>query len=436
LTQRAPACRKWTTFAADPAGTPARHRPLQPAEHAVNPDRAPASVVWSLGATQIIGYGTTFYSFAILAPDMAASLGWSEQWVFGVLSLSLLAASVFAPTAGRLADRLGAARVMGWGSALCAASLALLAASPNTPWFAVALVLMQAASCLVLYSTAFVAIVQASGRQAALSITHLTLIAGFASTVFWPFTTWLHSHLDWRMVLCVFAALNLLICLPLHVAIGRAEHRRRSLAAIPPEAAAEVPSEPVRLPARRRVVFLLMLLGFAAEGFVLSGVLIHMVPLTAALGLGAAGLWASTLFGPAQVASRLVNMVFGGRLRQAILATVSAVFLAVGLLTLISTTPWLPGALAFMIMFGMGSGLHSIVGGTLPLELFGRSGYGAMVGWASSARQFASAFAPFALSTLIAGIGAQQTLFVLFASAVVGLAAFGAVAVAARSPTR
>jgi len=80
--------------------------------------------------------------------------------------------------------------------------------------------------------------------------------------------------------------------------------------------------------------------------------------------------------------------------------------------------------------------LHSIVGGTLPLELFGRSGYGAMVGWASSARQFASAFAPFALSTLIAGIGAQQTLFVLFASAVVGLAAFGAVAVAARSPTR
>ncbi len=400
---------------------------------AVDSERAPAFVVWALGTTQIVGYGTMFYSFAILAPDISTSLGWTEQWLFAGLTLSLVAASLFAPGAGRLADALGAARVMAWGSAICAASLALLAWAPNGVAFALALVLMQVASCLVLYSTAFVAIVQASGRRASLSITHLTLIAGFASTVFWPFTTWLHAHFDWRGVLLVFAALNLLVCLPLHLALGRTEARRQSLATSG-RAAGEVLTEPAGLPPRRRTVFVLMLAGFAAEGFVLNGILIHMVPLTAALGMGAAGLWATTLFGPSQVASRLVNMAFGGKLRQAWLAAISALLLVLGLATLASTTPWLAGALAFMVLFGLGSGLNSIVGGTLPLELFGRAGYGAMVGWAASARQFSSAFAPFGLAAMLAGLGVRPTLAVLLVVAILGMAAFAVVAVVARRP--
>lgn len=399
----------------------------------MNADRAPTAVVWSLGATQIIGFGTMFYSFAILAPDISASLGWSQQWSFAALSLSLIGASFVSPVAGRLADRLGAPRVMGWGSAASALALALLALSPNAAWFVAALFLMQAASCFVLYSTAFVAIVQMSGRQAALSITHLTLIAGFASTVFWPFTTWLHTLFDWRGVFAIFAALNLLVCMPLHVAIGRIDRRRKSAQAeLPPEAAAEAATEPLALPARKRLIFALMLLAFAATGLMLNAILVHMVPLTEALGMGAAGLWASTLFGPAQVASRLVNMLFGGRLRQAWLAVISTGLLVCGLLVLLATTPWLPGALAFMVMVGLASGLNSIVGGTLPLELFGRKGYGAMVGWVASARGFASAFSPFAMSAMLAGIGVQPTLLVLLAGGLVGLGGFCAVALIAR----
>lgn len=59
-----------------------------------------------------------------------------------------------------------------------------------------------------------------------------------------------------------------------------------------------------------------MLVGFAIEGLVLSSILTHMVPLTAALGLGTAGILVAAVFGPAQVASRFVNMVFGGKLSQ------------------------------------------------------------------------------------------------------------------------
>ena len=59
----------------------------------------PALAIWGLGLTQIVGYGTLYYSFAILAPAMAAEFQWPEQWVFGALSASLLAGSSLPPQA-------------------------------------------------------------------------------------------------------------------------------------------------------------------------------------------------------------------------------------------------------------------------------------------------------------------------------------------------
>ncbi|AZV20906.1 arsenite efflux MFS transporter ArsK [Mesorhizobium sp. M7A.F.Ce.TU.012.03.2.1] len=381
--------------------------------------------IWALGLTQIIGYGTLYYSFSILAPAMAGEFGLTEGWVFGALSASLFAGSLFAPTAGRWADRFGAGRIMTVGSVAAAVALALCAVAPDRVSFVLALLAMELASSFVLYSAAFVAIVQIGVPRPQRSITHLTLIAGFASTLFWPLTSALHAHLTWREVYFLFAALNLGLCLPIHAWLMRLSRRHataRSQEREPiPEAGAPLD------PRRGRAVFLFMLAGFATEGFVLSAILIHMVPLTAALGLGTAGLFVSTLFGPAQVASRLINMLFGGRLQQTHLAVIAASLITAGLCALLLTTPWLPGAFLFVLLFGLGSGLTSIVGGTLPLELFGREGYGARLGWASAARQFTSAFAPFALAFMMARTSVANSLWVLVVVAASGVIAFLAI---------
>jgi MFS family permease len=192
---------------------------------------------------------------------------------------------------------------------------------------------------------------------------------------------------------------------------------------------------PVAFTARDRSrVFLLMLGGFAVEGFVLSSILVHMVPLTTALGLGSAGLIVTTLFGPSQVASRLINMLFGGRLAQTWLAVIGATLLPLGLVALLATTPSVPGAIAFVILFGLGSGLASIVGGTLPLELFGRERYGARLGWVTAARQFSSALAPFALAMAMAGMGVQPSLWLTAAVGMLGILAFSAIILIRRQP--
>ena len=394
------------------------------------PERSiPAGAIWGLGLTQIIGYGTLYYSFSILAPAMAKDFGLSEDWVFAALSASLFAGSLFAPIAGRWADRFGAGPIMTVGSVAAAIALALCAAAPGLTTFVLALLAMELSSSFVLYSAAFVVIVQIGAPRPQRSITHLTLIAGFASTLFWPLTSALHDYLTWREVYLVYAALNLGLCLPVHAWLMRLSRRNkevpRQVDEITPVVVKQARNSNQR---HQQGVFLLMLAGFAIEGFVLSAIWIHMVPLTAALGLGTTGLVVSVLFGPAQVASRLTNMLFGGQLPQTHLAVLAASLLAAGLCTLLLTTPWVPGAFLFVILFGLGSGLTSIVGGTLPLELFGRYGYGSRLGWVSAARQITSAFAPLAFALMMSRTSVTSALWILAVTSSGGVVAFLAIA--------
>jgi hypothetical protein len=258
------------------------------------------------------------------------------------------------------------------------------------------------------------------------------LIAGFASTLFWPLTTAMHLVLSWREVYVVFAAMNLVICLPIHAWIARLTSRLPDAMSSIPAATSELWEQPIAFePKDHTAVFLLMLTGFAVEGFVLSSILVHMVPLTTTLGMGT-GLLVAGLFGPSQVASRFINMLFGGRLPQIWLAIIAASLLPVALAILLTTTPWIAGAVLFAVLFGLGSGLTSIVGGTLPLELFGRAGYGAQLGWVTGARQLSSALAPFALSMAMAGTGVAVSLLTTAAFGGIGILGFSGIVLVKR----
>jgi hypothetical protein len=304
-------------------------------------------------------------------------------------------------------------------SAIAATALAACAFAPGKITFVAALIAIETASNLVQYGAAFALLVQIRPRIARRSITYLTLIAGFASTIFWPITTVLHEHMSWQSVYLIFAALNLVVCLPIHAWLSHSvsKTRRREVG----EAAKRV--EPSLQPSVRTPAFILMVTGFALESLVNAAVLVHMVPVMFALGLGAMAVIVSTLFGPSQVLSRFINMVFGGGLSQLTLALISAVLLPVALVILITTAPSVPGALVFAIVFGLGSGLSSIVQGTLPLALFGSEGYGKRQGQILSVRLAISSTAPFALALMMENIGVKWSLSV---AALLGTIAVGA----------
>ncbi len=83
-----------------------------------------------------IGYGTLYYSFSVLAPEIAREFRWGQSFVFGVFSFGLLAGAIAAPilavwsiASGRL--------ILCVGSIAASLALALFAVMQNAWQFAV-----------------------------------------------------------------------------------------------------------------------------------------------------------------------------------------------------------------------------------------------------------------------------------------------------------
>ncbi|MFP5076644.1 arsenite efflux MFS transporter ArsK [Rhizobium sp. YIM 134829] len=389
-----------------------------------------AAPISALGLTQIVGYGTLYYSFPILAPSIAADLGLRLDLVFGIYSLSLLAGGLCAPVIGRRLDRHGAASVMAVGSLLSALLFVLSAWSPSLAIFVLAIVLQQIAAGMVQYQAAFAALVQLDAQRAPRTITALTLIAGFASSLFWPISAGLSGWLSWRDIHLVFAALHLALCLPLHLWLrGRGPLERPSGSA--PNGAAVIG---VLAPAARRRGMVLVGLGFAVVGFTLTAFLAHLVPLLQSMDHGAAAVGIAALFGPAQVLSRVLTIVIGPRLSPPGLAALSGLLIVLGVLILAGGGAYPIGAVASTLCLGLGSGINSIAQGSLPLHLFGSQAYGLVTGKLAAARLAFGAAAPFLFAFLLQALGSGPALLLSAGLGALGFLAFLAVFTTARQP--
>lgn len=384
-------------------------------------ERVPSAIIAALGLTQIIGYGTLYYSFSILAPDMAADVGWTVDAVFAVFSGALLVGGLAAPMLGSLMDRFGARGMMALGSLMAAFALLLCAYSASAAMFIAAIILLEIASAMVQYQAAFATLVQFRPSVAAKSITYLTLIGGFASTLFWPITSGLHGLCTWREIYLFYAVLNLAVCAPVHLWVMRRKPVEHDGAE---SVTGRREVQGVLRPDRRRLGFYVVSIAFALQGFALSSMLVHMVPMLTELGLGAAAVMVSTIFGPSQVLSRLINMLFGQKLSATTLATLSALMIVGGIAALLVSGGWIAGAAVFALLLGLGSGVNSIAQGALPLHLFGSSGYGSLTGKMAAIRLSAGAAAPFVFAALTENFGMTVSLAVTAALGGLGLAGF------------
>ncbi len=391
------------------------------------------SLIPVLGITQVFGYGTLYYAFTVLAPRVTAEFGWAPEWTFGGFAIGLLLGGAVAPVTGSLIDRYGTRLVMTIGSALAGLSLLALAEARGIVSYILAMVALQAVTTAVFYDAAFAALTQARGGQARRAISQLTLIGGFASTLFWPLTSSLLAILDWRGVYRLYGLAQILVCLPLHLFFlpGRVKRPVATAAAGAP--APTQPEATYLAGYARRRAFLLLALAFSLQGFVVSAMAVHMLALLQGFGLsGAVAVGIGAMLGPSQVAGRLAEMLFGRGVSPVTTAWVSAWLMPFGLALLLvsGSLPIVAGL--FAIAFGISMGLSSIVRGTVPLQLFGPVGFGATMGKLSAPGLVIKAAAPlaFAISLERGGVMVSTLLLIAFSA----LAA-AALVVLARSPT-
>jgi MFS family permease len=381
--------------------------------------RGPWRAVPVLGVTQILSWGTIFYTPVLIVPLIAQEHGWSMSFAMGGFSVALLVAGLIAPYVGRSIDRFGGQVVMTIGSLVGALGLVLIGYADNRiAYYAVWMVLGVAMSAN-LYDSAFATLGRIFGVAARRPITALTLAGGFASTVGWPATHFLLEAVGWRGTYVIYAALLACISAPLHAFLLP---RDRAAVYVPKPDDVKVPDKvlpPHGLP------FILVASAFTAYAFVPSGLAAHLLAIFARSGIDAGTVvWIGALFGPAQVGARLIEFSFGRNLHPlwVVRFALSVLLCAFVMLAIFGFSPLV--AACFALLFGGANGLVTITRGAVPLALFGASGYGRLMGRLAAPFLLMQATAPLVMAYVIDRTSDPMALAVAAGFAAVALICF------------
>ncbi|CAN5253407.1 MFS transporter [soil metagenome] len=383
-------------------------------------------VVAALGITQTIAWGSSYYLPAMLAEPMAREVGVSTPTVFLAFSIALVVSALIGPTAGAAIDRWDGRAVLLATNLVFAAALLALATVQGPAGLFVAWGVLGIGMGSGLYEAAFATAVRLYGHESRGPITGFTLIAGFTSTVAWPLSTWLELHVGWRGACMTWAALHLLVALPLNAGLPRPASR----VAAPAEPAGATDSSADAAPepdAGLRTAVLLSFV-FAVTWFTSTAMASHLPRLLQAGGVSlTTAVLLGSLIGPAQVAGRLAEFGFLRRAHPMLSARLAAVTHPVGAIAFMVFGA--PAAAAFVCLHGLGNGILTIAKGTLPLVLFGPVGYGRRQGVLMVPARVAQAAAPWLFGIALDRVGAGALWF----TSAIGVAALVAL-LALRAP--
>jgi len=384
------------------------------------PDRR--IVLTALGVAQILAWGTSFYFPAVFADPIRAETGWSLGAIVGGTSIGLLVAGLISPQVGAFIGRHGGRMVLLASSLFYAAGLAAIGMSTTLPVYWIGWVVLGIGMGTGLYDAVFAALGRMYGADARSPITNLTLFGGFASTICWPFSAFLIGHFGWREACFIYAAIHLLVCLPLQMAVIR---RPPARVATHEEAHAGKMASTARTENETTIFSLLALVLSIAAG-VGSIVVVHLLIFLQARGIRFdTAVVLGTIFGPSQVGARLIVSLLGSRYHAIWTLIAACAFMATGLM-LLNGVSGLAMLIVVILLYGGGYGISWIARGTVPLALFGPVRFPPLMGKLAFPSLIVQALAPSAGALLIEATSVDATIGVLTAFALINVVLIGA----------
>jgi len=362
----------------------------------------------TLGFTQLLAWGTTYYIPATMIGVVAEELGASRTVLLGAFSWAVLIAGFCAPAIGRTIDRHGGKPVMAAGQVVTGAGLLVLAAANGVLWWYAAWTILGVGMALALYDTAFSTIGRLLGAEARPAMTGVSLIAGFGGTLGFPMGTWLAAHWGWRWALVLYAAIAICVILPMMLALIP-----RATPAPPPVRRAPGEAAPA-MPARQRRLFLYLATFFTLRACIGAVVTLHLLLLLTGVGLTTdEAVLCAMLIGPSQVASRMIEFALARWLTPMMSAWFGAVMLPIGVLLLFGGAP----AAVFAVFYGISNGILTITRGVVPMHVFGPNGYASLMGRMALPSQVSQALMPTLVAPLLEQVSAYTALGVMGAIA-------------------
>jgi predicted MFS family arabinose efflux permease len=375
-------------------------------------------IVLALGTTQTLAWASSYYLPAIVADPIGRDLGVSSNWIFAAFSASLVLSALLGPRVGRQIDLFGGRQVLSISNLMMAAGLALLGSAYSVPVLIIAWLVLGVGMGCGLYDAAFAALGRIYGDAARRSITGITLLAGFASTVGWPLTALGLESIGWRNTCFAWAAAHILIGLPINFFM---------LPAVTGARASAVVSAKPHIPIDRTM--LLLAFAFAAAWSVTGAMAAHLPRILEAAGATSLqAISAGALIGPAQVAARILEASLLSRYHPLLSTGLACVMHPVG--AAIVALAGGGAASVFAIFHGAGNGVLTIARGTLPLAIFGPQNYGYRLGIIGAPARMAQAAAPLAFGLLIDTMGSN----ILIVSSALSLSALVALLLVRKEP--
>ena len=391
------------------------------------PDAHGWRIVAALALTTTAGYGVLAYAFAVFLVPMQAELHAGRTALTVAPAVSLLTSAAVAVPVGRWLDRRGARSLMVLSSVL--ATLGLLAWSrvENVVQLYVVSVGLGVAAAGVLYEAAFAVVVTwFQGQRRGTAMLAITIVGGFASTIFLPLTGLLVEWYGWRQALVVLAAIYGGVTIPLHLVV------RRPPRPLPPaervDGIADADGAPAAVPdptdhravalhtAFHDPIYWLIGAAFVAEGF---GIFVIGVHLVAYLGeLGHAPTLAATiagLLGILSVTGRVVTTAAQRRFRLTSIVAAIFVLQAVGSFLL----PWIgtrtAGAVACVLAVGLGFGVGTIARPAMLADRYGVAGYATLAGLLAAFLMVTKAITPLGAAWLRTAAGSYTPVMMVCA---------------------
>ncbi|MPW15524.1 MFS transporter [Paraburkholderia sp. CNPSo 3157] len=353
----------------------------------------------ALAVAQLVSWGSVYYAFSLFVVPMEQSMGWGRTQTNAALSLGLLVSGLAAYPLGALIDHGHGRKIMVAGSLLSAAMLLLWSQAQSLSTLFIVWTGLGIAMAATLYDPVFAIVTRDYPATFRTKITLITLVAGFASTVFIPLTQGLVSWFEWRGALVALAACNIVIALPIHMAAIRGGSGHST----PADDRLRL-KETNRASTRRALrtpTFWGLAVCFTAYYATFAALTFHLVPLMTERGVShAVILTTMALIGPAQVVARALWFTVGRNVRPAVVGiVVTTVFpLSVVVLLLASTSPIL--LILFALLYGGANGMMTILRGTIVQDVMWTEGYGGVSGLLSMPSNIAKGIAPISAAAI------------------------------------
>ena len=377
-----------------------------------------------LSLAQLISWGSVFYTFALVMAPIERELGLSRAESSLAFSLALLVEGLLAYPVGRWIDRGHERIVMTAGSVLAGVCLLLHGNISGAAGFYAVWAGLGAAMAAILYAPAFAVVTRRFPTDFRRAIITLTFLGGLASTVFIPLTAWLMAAWGWRQALIGLGVLHLLVCAPLHWL---------TLHGAPPTLPALTPEQCGRANSVSRYLrstpFLLIGVFVVLLMAVTVALPAHMVSLLRENGMDER--WVIAIpasIGVIQVLGRLLLYFFERYFDLHLANRLIPCLIPLGLMALLAA-PWLSGGqagamLLFVLLYGMGNGMLTIVKGTAVAQYVNRDHVATLNGALGLPLALSRAAAPLLLGLLwTPQAGYTHGLWLLLAFSLAGIGA-------------